>query len=583
MPAASYLARCDTDTLYLQQGDTYTEFRGANHTGKGSWIVPCLLNVKKPLVCISFQPYTFIPYTCPSAILTPSCIYWDSIAANWSESGCTSLINGSVITCFCTHLTDFSTRISAVGEENTEIFNNAANVYSADGLMKYAKWYGIFGGIACVAIILGTIVSLIDYRMTNEYVTSLQTNSLIQSILKSVPRMPLHRYNRRTLYKDSLTVMPAQEQREESKKQRLHICSRMFLQHNRLQFLFRYDPRLSRLFRMLSVFVIQFHSLFITALLFGFTYTNEGTMMWYDTLLLSIITSLLNIPVVQIMMRYMNSIGMDEFTYQFPLLTYEYERRAEFEKYALLYLNKRDEESSIDIEELELIEDSDELLTKILTYMCCKKKEIKEAPHTFDKSTLLQKMVAIVKNPYPTFTQYPSYWSKIPCHTVKGWCFILASFGWLGWCLNYLLLFASAHQSDTSDSVLTSYAISELTTVFISQPLTICITSWLLYILHTYGSRLPAWTHRFIIISHVKHIHPLYYFSNPWSSTTHSAFTAELAYTIFVKCPAIVAGVKEEAYAPIKAIIPTSDIDKDPIANQVAKLYDDMLKVKNIW
>ena len=50
-----------------------------------------------------------------------------------------------------------------------------------------------------------------------------------------------------------------------------------------------------------------------------------------------------------------------------------------------------------------------------------------------------------------------------------------------------------------------------------------------------------------------------------------------------MKCPAIVAGVKEEAYAPIKAIIPQIDVDKDAVANKVAKLYDDMLKVKNIW
>ena len=599
MPTPTYLARCDKDIVFLQKGETYTEFYGANHTGKGSWIVPCMLDIQKPLICTSFEPYTFKSYTCPSAVLSPSCIYWDSIAANWSTAGCTSFINGSVITCFCTHLTDFSTRISAIGEENTEIFNNAGNVYSAEGLVKYAQWYSIFGGIALVAIILGGIVSSVDYRMTVEYVISLQKNKYIQSILKTVPMIPLHRYNRRTVYKDSLHVSssrdpPVKITSISSEKedvpvpviQGLHLWSRILLQHNRLQFIFRYDPRLSRLFRMLSVFVIQFHSLFVTALLYGFTYTQGSSMMWYDTIALAVITSLLNIPVIRMMFSYMNRIGMEEFKYQFPLLTYEYERRAEFEKYALLYIHKKgdeSDESGVDIEELGLAGDDDTILANILGYLCCRKKVEEEEAHAFDKNILLQKMIKLVKSPYPTFTQYPSYWSKVPCHTVRGWIFIFASFGWLGWCLNYLLLFASAHQSHTSTSILTSYATSEITTVFLSQPIAICISSGLVYLLHKYGSRLPAWTHKFTIISHVKKIHPLYYFSNPWASTTRSAFTAELAYTIFVKCPAIVAGVEEQAYAPIKAIIPEKEVDKDPISDQITKLYEDVLKVKNIW
>jgi hypothetical protein len=596
MPTPTYLARCDKDIVFLQKGESYTEFSGANHTGKGSWIVPCMLDVRKPLICTSFEPYTFKSYTCPTAILTPSCIYWDSVAANWSTAGCTSIINGSVITCFCTHLTDFSTRISAIGEENAEIFNNAGNVYSAEGLVKYAQWYSIFGGIALVAIILGSIVSLVDYRMTLEYVVSLQKNTYIQSILKTVPMIPLHRYNRRTIYKDSLAVVQSEppvkitaissEKKEVPVLKGLHLWSRILLQHNRLQFIFRYDPRLSRLFRMLSVFVIQFHSLFVTALLYGFTYNEGSDMMWYDTIALAVITSLLNIPVIRMMFSYMNRIGMEEFKYQFPLLTYEYERRAEFEKYALLYIHKKgdeSEESGVDIEELELAGDDDTFLANILAYACCRKKVEAEAVHTLDKNILLQKMIKLVKSPYPTFRQYPSYWSKVPCHTVRGWLFIFASFGWLGWCLNYLLLFASAHQSHTSTSILTSYATSEITTVFLSQPITICISSALVYLLHKYGSRLPAWTHRFTIISHVKKIHPLYYFSNPWASTTRSAFTAELAYTIFVKCPAIVAGVEEQAYAPIKAIIPEKEVDTDEISDQITKLYTDVLKVKNIW
>ena len=171
---------------------------------------------------------------------------------------------------------------------NKAIFDNAGNVYSASGLQEYAEWFGLFGGIAAFTLLVGGIVIYIDLASTRRYISSLLRNKYLREFLERRPSSPLYIYDiRSTLdryYKRKKDVPPATT---------VSLFQRILQQHASLQFIFRYDPRLSRLFRLLFLFIVQFHSLFITALLYGFTYGVEGgkaTMTIPETIILSAIT-----------------------------------------------------------------------------------------------------------------------------------------------------------------------------------------------------------------------------------------------------------------------------------------------------
>jgi hypothetical protein len=85
------------------------------------------------------------------------------------------------------------------------------------------------------------------------------SNKVILHILEKVPRTPLHRYDKTSVYKE----VP-QKKEVEVKESNFNIFTRLILDNSRLQAFFRYDPRLGRMFRILTLFVIQFHSLFVT-------------------------------------------------------------------------------------------------------------------------------------------------------------------------------------------------------------------------------------------------------------------------------------------------------------------------------
>ena len=291
----------------------------AIQTGQASWLVPCLLGLWKPLNCTDTGPFSIQTYQCPAPVLTPTCLYWSTSQSKWSTDGCvTTLLNGS-ISCACTHLTDFTSRIDAMAEANKAVFANAANVYSLSGLLQYAQWFGIFGGIAALTILLGLLSMRIDTLTTKKYVKSLCEDSTIRAVFDNAPNTAIYTFDAKSTKSGTKLNKKIKIEKSDSQvnTKPLSLCQRIVQQHSRVQFLFRYDPRLARVFRLLALFTIQYHSLFITALFYGFTYGAAGKegMLWYDVLALSIITSLLNFPVVSFILSSLGKCGLAEFTY----------------------------------------------------------------------------------------------------------------------------------------------------------------------------------------------------------------------------------------------------------------------------
>ena len=593
-----YMARCDLNEMYSEiVSGTYQRSYAANATGRGAWSVPCLLDVWKPLICTEFEPNSIATMECPKPILTPNCLYWNTNKSTWSSDGCTPTMLKSSIHCSCTHLTDFSSRIDAVGQANVAVFANAANVYSLSGLLKYAQWFGIFGGIAALTLLLGALVMRIDILTTTKYVKALCQDPIIHSVFDNAPNTAIYIFDSK-----STKICTKKKKKEKplgNPNRPMSFCTRILQQHSRLQFLFRYDPRLARLFRLLALFAVQYHSLFITAFLYGFTYGSPNStsaqngMAWYEIILLSIITSALNIPVISFIIGSLNAIGLNEFKYKFPLLFEEYTRRLRFEKYALVYLSKKETENTEIYSDVNNTETHDETkiaagdvddeswLDLFLMYVCCKssKPESEDTSlETMTRQALLIKMIKIIKAKYDPIEGQESYWSYLPCHTSQALFFLVCSAGWLAWCLNYLLLFASSHPQSVGENVMISYATSELTTVVISQPINILITYIMFKIMHKYGNYLPSCLRRFAVFSHKNNVHPLYYFSNPWAKESQSAFTSKFAFSLFVRCPAIASNTNIGAYAPAKALL--DDVESDIAVCDVEKLYNDVMRVK---
>jgi hypothetical protein len=489
-----------------------------------------------------------------------------------------------------------------MAEANKQLFANAANVYSLSGLLQYAQWFGIFGGIAALTLLLGLLSMRIDTLTTTKYVKSLCQDPTIRAVFDNAPNTAIYTFDAKST--KSGTKIPkkrASISNDDSQvnTKPLSLCQRVMQQHSRVQFLFRYDPRLARIFRLLALFTIQYHSLFITALFYGFTYGASGKegMLWYDVLALSIITSLLNFPVVSIILSSLGKIGLAEFKYKFPLLNEEYMRRSRFEKYALKYLENKEaskgtdetiDKSSLDkAEALAMMDsggDEESLLDIALMYLCCKppKDEDDEGSETkllnrMSQKELLVKMITIFKAKYPPCEVYDSFWSYLPCHTKEAWIFLICSGGWLAWCLNYLLLFASSHPASVGQEIIISYATSELTTVFITQPLTILVTYGIFRLIQRYGLSLPLFIQRFVIIRVKKGVPPLFHFSNPWAHLEASSLTSRFAYSLFVKCPAQASNTNELAYAPTKAIVHNDDHEE---LCPVEELYKEIMGVK---
>ena len=542
----SYVVRCDTAAVYLTTGGAMIPFNKANRTRNDLWEVPCLMNSTNYIQCTSFQPYTFQPFECPAPSFDHSCIYWSTSLQEWSSDGCNpSYANLTYASCECTHLTDFSSRVLAAVASNKALFDNAINVYSAEGLKQDAEWFGLFGGIGLFTLIIAIVVIQVDLASTRRYVHSLLRNKFLREFLHRRPSSPLYIYDLRSTMDRFYKTM-----KQDALAASSTMFQRILQQHPSLQFIFRYDPRLSRVFRLLFLCIVQFHSLFITALLYGFTYGVAGgkvEMTMAETIFLALITMVLNIPVVQGLVRSMNHVGTLEFQAQFPVLHEEYQRRSEFEKVALVYLNKKDG--------MQL--DPDFLAIKGVA-------ELQELP----TKELLRAMAAVISKPWKLLNFHMSCWKAWPAHTWSGAGFLLVAMGYLGFILNFLILFAANHDRNVGVEVMTSWGISQLSSILVIQPITIVLTFSFYWLVNRYSSYLPVFLKNFVIIPSVRSIPSVFYFSNPWSYASHSPLTAEYAYTIFTRCSAYASHSEELAYAPMGAIVTSLGSEKKVVIDE---------------
>jgi hypothetical protein len=480
------------------------------------------------------------------------CLYWNKTLLNWDTYGC-YVVNKTTtsISCNCTHLTDFAARFTAVVESNQDIFTiTAKSVYSTAGLKIYMNFYiifGLFGALGLSTFIAGIYLDAQDSKQYHR-------NILLNPIIKKIAT----KYIVDVCHINHVEPLNIASKIEYAPPSLFYIVlNRILLQHSQISAFIRYDPRLSRIFRFLLIFVGLFNSLFLTAFMYGFTYGSNKTavtsMSISDSLILSSVTAVLNYPSLIILSRLINSAGLAEFAWRYPVILDELTRRHRFENEIsmcnedeLNLINKKDLVYT-EPEAEKIIYDVSNIFNTIQIYFvgavaCIRKSQEakneekneeknKAKKHENKKSNAngINKAYSYAKKPYINPIAKPLYYSYLPFHTYIGCAVFTISIGWFIWCLNYLLLFSANHDTGISNSILTSFGLNEFETILLIQPISILLTIALSY----YFRKLT----RGIYKPNKLHIPSLYYFSDPYVQSNSTQFSTHLAFEIFVNIP----------------------------------------------
>jgi len=464
-----------------------------------------------------------VTIVCSNPTYHATCLYWNTSLADWDSYGCYQVhANTTYISCNCTHLTDFSARLNAVYESNVMIFNSAPSVYSLAGLEKYVRFYIIFGSFGLLGFLSIAIGHMIDMNDTRKY------NVLLNNLSR-----------------------PQQEEGSVNPKQTLWaiIWNRIIFQHSQISAFMRFDPSLSRVFRLLFVFVGLFNSLFITGFLFNYSSDFIGTMTLLDSFLLSLLTVLLNYPSLVLLSKFIKIAGLAEFQFRYPHLIDELSRRHNFEN-ELIMLSV-EELDNIDFDKIErknFAEDSvfSTMLVSIYTYFndyisifaYNKKADVKKTG-SLEKAYYFATKTTMIRPP-SAINNY------LPFHTQIGGTVFFISLGWFIWCLNYLLLFSANHSANVSDSILISFGFSELQTVFLIQPLTITLMIFVNYLIIKVKSR--------FLKQKTITIPSLYYFADPFIKSYSTSFSTQFAFDIFINIPANISHTGNHVLPKVKTL-----------------------------
>lgn len=562
-------------------------------------------SLNKPIQMSWSVNNTIISNSTNNTNLTAECLYWNTTILNWDTYGCYPVkVNSSVITCNCTHLTDFGARFRAVFQSNKEIFTTTSiAVYSLEGLKTYYNFYIIFASLGAFGLLTFAVGVYLDAYDSKTYYSHILLNPIIQKIAKKYI-VDVCRINRVSpLHTESKKDIP-----KPSKPSLLYIMlNRILLQHSQLSAFVRYDPRLSRIFRFLLIFVGLFNSLFLTGFMYGFTYGSDeiavASMSLVDSVILSLVTAALNYPCLILLSSLINSAGLAEFAWRYPVILDELIRRHRFENEISMYdeveLNTIDKSKLVYTEpqNIDSIHNISTVFNTIQNYFIgavgavtavftkkpealAKKPEAKEKPKEKEKGEI-NKAYSYAQKPYINPKSAPYYYSYLPFHTYIGGAVFSISLGWFAWCLNYLLLFSANHDNTISDSVLTSFGLNELETIVLIQPISILLVMAVSYCVRKVTKG------RFE--NNKLNVPSLYYFSDPYVQSDSTQFSTHLAFDIFVNIPSQISrtinqnSIKEKnlGYAALQTVldfIDTGDTAYAPTTKEerIEYLYNSM-------
>ncbi len=533
------------------------------------------------ITCITAEQDTWLTALCPAPQLEGGCLYYNEATSNWTSDGCKAVyVDADILICECTHLTDFGARISSVLDTNANVFKSFSSIYTLETFLRLWSLYVFFGAWFLTAITSLIILHYMDKKAARNYLKHLASCSEIREMQRFLPedalldrcQAPYKANPDEGWQAQTVHVLPKPPQ---GFWNRLRFTLRIWMerlvyQHSYLSVFFRFDPRLPRVFRATFIFVTIFHTLFITTLLYGFSHGAASgaealpEMSTAESVVLSIISSALNVIFIKFFFILMNSAGSAEFKWRYPYLYEELLRRHKIEEALctipteqlvgeIQRLRKKTRRASTDIyadfseqlsadttqnisddEDIAAANDSaiamesNDVIEYLLIIVRCRKK-----PRVIRNYTL-RTAKGLLKLKIPgARTQVAKWVAAAPVHTVRGWIALGIPIAWLIWCMQYLLAFAASQTQDTANKLFESYGISQLTTIFVMQPLTLfatmAITVLLFYIVNKIspGRCSKAQTG----------VKALEFFSDPLASKGSTSLSASFAYWIFLRAP----------------------------------------------
>jgi hypothetical protein len=568
--------------------------------------------------------------------MTLKCSYWNYTSSSWNSDGCILLQNTSVITCSCNHMTDFVTRFERIAEMNKNIFANAGNVYSLDGLEKYKNYYIFYGCYFIIMILIGSGLQQLDIKNSKQYLKSLTQNLDILKFKKEINKFYIDKcylydehnwnfneYYEHKIYKNkimheiyndidpSLKKQPnfinimnilLDEKLDEKRRQEildhnssdsesnkkksfganiLHILNiwwkRLLYHHNYFSIFYKYDPESPRIFRIFFIFTVISHTLFMTALLYGYVHTASGATdnsSPIEAIVLSIITSLINVPFMNFIVKVLILAGKSEFEWRYPFIHREIKKMVIFEE---VFYNKNKNKNKLNINNIDKNENDEEdiftnFIVQILCGLCYKKDTSKKI---IDKEIIfnnrIDKEVIKLENiPYKYSWWFSNY---LPFHTIRSFLSFFGCLGYLIWTINYLLLFTAEAGTDIQIQIMKSFGISQLFSIVLITPMTLFFTLLFTWMYHKY-----------LNTNFNTHNVPLYYYSDPYVNDKSFGLTVRLSKSIFLESIALSSIHQPTDYkiiAPVKGLI--AELLKINIDSEVNKeYYEKIIKYNEI-
>ena len=515
----------------LADGMVYSMVAGANNSQFPSFTLNAL-GTSRNLFSIAglADPLLFTVNAVPPAGQTIECVYWNG--TDWAGDGC-AFVNGS---CACTHFTEFSARFAAIRDLNANLFNNAGAVYSAEGFKKYVAVYGLLLGLFFGLVALFICLLRLDKRAEAVYQLTVEDVDEVCRVLG---------YEKPLVPQPAIKLPPPV-----ARGPCMRFCtawvSRLLYQHSYIGMFFRYDPRLPRGFRLLLISAVAVHTLFLTVFLYGYSKVS-AEMTIGESVVLSMITAALNIPFLRILVAVMNRVGIAEYEARFPAYSYEYNRRRAFET-ALRGVptavigtvlekirsgrsgaraiqvspagarNKRGSVEESAAEELSNVDTDNLLVSTVLRF--------------FPRCTCLGRTqragldvaleIAETSDPHWTSPRC----SALPTKTMVGVAFSTGVFVYIGWVLNYVLLFTASQSTTTTEQISTSFVISQATSIFVTQPLILVLTlggTWLYGRWRAHRARQAG-----------KEANHIGFFADPFYTRHSTSLSGSWAYWIFL-------------------------------------------------
>jgi hypothetical protein len=636
-PNSAITAISWTNTTSFSNETTLSNIMSVSVSNKG--VDTSIKNLTTPLILNWNIPNIITP---PN--MTLKCSYWNYTSTSWNSDGCNITIIGSNIICSCSHMTDFVTRFERIAEMNKNLFLNAGNVYSLDGLQKYKNYYIFYGCYFLIMIIIGISLQQLDIKNSKQYLKSLKQNIDILKFKKEIDKFYIDKcylfkedvwefdeYYEYKNYKNKImqeiynSVTPSirkqsnflnimnilvdeklEEKRikdilnnetSEEKNKKESFCThiskllglwwkRLLYQHNYLSIIFKYDPESPRIFRIFFIFTVISHTLFMTALLYGYVHDASGTKdnaSPIEAIVLSIITSVINVPFLNLIVKILILAGKAEFEWRYPFIYREIKKMLIFED--VFYEKKKNDDKNkkkLDENDIENNQnmnnnEDDDLLTTFIVQILCKYCNRKDnTVKVIDKNVIFteridKEIIKINNIPYEYSWWFSTY---LPFHTVRSFTSFFGCLGYLIWTINYLLLFTADAGTEIQAQIMKSFGISQLFSIVLITPMTLFFTLLFTWFYHKYIKK----------TNYTTNITPLYYHSDPYVNNKSFGLTVRLSKSLFLESIASSSIHQPTDYkiiAPMKGLI--AELLKENIDSEINKeYYDKIIKYNEI-